>query len=55
MMNSSNLFLPTKAGTGYVGQFTQEQNRSHFGLNSLFVGVNKSKGICDAVISIDLE
>jgi len=45
----------TKSGTGYVGEFTKEQNRSHFGLNSLFVGVNKSKGICDAVISFDLS
>ena len=45
----------TKSGTGYVGEFTKEQNRSHFGLNSLFVGVNKSKGICDAVVSFDLS
>jgi len=45
----------TKSGTGYVGEFTKEQNRSHFGLNSLFVGVNKSKGICDSVISFDLS
>ena len=45
----------TKEGTGYVGQYTQETNRSHFGLNSLFVGINKSKGICDAVVSIDLS
>lgn len=49
------LLFATKNGTGYVGEFTQEQNRSHFGLNSLFVGVNKSKGICDAVISFDLD
>jgi len=45
----------TKEGTGYVGQYTQESNRSHFGLNSLFVGINKSKGICDAVVSFDLS
>ena len=45
----------TKGGTGYVGQYTQEQNRSHFGLNSLFVGVNKSRGISDAVVSFDLS
>jgi len=49
------LLFAEKNGTAYVGEFTQEQNRSHFGLNSLFVGINKSKGICDAVISIDLE
>ncbi len=45
----------TKGGTGYVAQYTQEQNRSHFGLNSLFVGVNQSKGISDAVVSFDLS
>ena len=45
----------TKSGTGYVGEFTKEQNRSHFGLNSLFVGVNKSKGVCDAVATFDLS
>jgi len=49
------LIFATKEGTGYVGQYTQEQNRSHFGLNSLFVGINKSKGICDAVVSFDLS
>jgi hypothetical protein len=49
------LIFATKEGTGYVGQYTQEQNRAHFGLNSLFVGINKSKGICDAVASFDLS
>jgi len=49
------LIFASKTGTGYVGQYTEEQNRSHFGLNSLFVGINKSKGICDAVMSFDLS
>ena len=49
------LIFANKNGTGYVGEYTQEQNRSHFGLNSLFVGVNKSKGICDAVITFDFD
>ncbi len=49
------LIFAGKSGTGYVGQYTEEQNRSHFGLNSLFVGINKSKGICDAVMSFDLS
>jgi len=48
------LIFASKTGTGYVGQYTEEENRSHFGLNSLFVGINKSKGICDAVMSFDL-
>jgi len=49
------LIFANKSGTGYVGQYTQEQNRSHFGLNSLFVGINKSKGICNAVMSFDFD
>ncbi|NPA27835.1 MAG: peptidase, partial [Epsilonproteobacteria bacterium] len=49
-----NLFA-LKDETGYVGEYTKEQNRSHFGLNSLFVGVNKSKGICNSVVSFDLS
>ena len=49
------LIFANKSGTGYVGENTEEKNRSHFGLNSLFVGINKSKGICDAVMSFDLE
>jgi len=49
------LIFASKDTTGYLGQYTQEQNRTHFGVNSLFVGVNKSKGVCDAVISFDLS
>ena len=49
------LIFANKSGTGYLGEYTQEQNRSHFGLNSLFVGINKSKGICDAVMSFDFD
>jgi predicted deacylase len=49
------LIFASKNGTGYVGQYTQEQNRSHFGLNSLFVGINKSRGICTSVVSFDLD
>ena len=49
------IIFASKDTTGYVGEYTQEQNRAHFGVNSLFVGVNKSKGICDSVISFDLS
>ena len=49
------LIFANKSGTGYVGQYTGEQNRAHFGQNSLFVGINKSKGICDAVMSFDFD
>ncbi len=49
------LIYASKKGTGYVGQYTEEQNRSHFGQNSLFIGINKSRGICDGVVSFDLD
>ena len=49
------LIFASKGGTGYLGEYTQEQNRSHFGSNSLFVGINKSKGICDGVMSFDFD
>jgi len=48
------LIFASKGGTGYLGQYMQEQNRAHFGENSLFVGVDKSRGICDALISFEM-
>lgn len=47
--------FPNKARIGYVGEFTQENNSSHFGLNSLFIGVSKSRGICYGVIEFPLD
>jgi len=49
------LLFANRKETGYLGEFTSEKNRSHFGTNSLFVGVDKSKGICNAVIGFDFE
>ena len=49
------MLFALKEGTGYVGKKMAEVNRSHFGKNSLFVGVDKAKGICDGVISYDLS
>jgi len=49
------LIFASKSETGYLGQYTQEQNRSHFGLNSLFVGVNSSKGICNALLTFEFD
>ncbi len=51
----SKMLFALKDGTGYVGENMSEANRSHFGNNSLFVGIDKSKGICDGVISYDLS
>jgi len=49
------LIFANREGTGYLGELTQERNRSHFGNNSLFVGINKARGICNAVMSFDLD
>jgi hypothetical protein len=47
--------FPAKRDIGYVGQYTLEKNREHFGNNSLFVGVNKRRGICYGVIAFNME
>lgn len=47
--------FPAKSQVGYVGQYTIEKNREHFGYNSLFVGVNKRKGVCYGVICFSLD
>ena len=49
------VIFASKSETGYVAEFTGESNRSHFGNNSLFVGVSQSRGISNAVISFDLS
>jgi len=51
----SKMLFALKDGTGYVGENMSEVNRTHFGNNSIFIGIDKSKGICDGVISYDLS
>lgn len=51
----SKTLFPTDQQVGYVGQYTQERNHDHFGLNSLFIGVNKSRGTCYGVIEFSLD
>ena len=51
----SKTIYPLKNKVGYVAQNTLEMNRSHFGKNSLFVGVNESRGIHYGMIEIDLS
>jgi hypothetical protein len=51
----SHTLFPAKANVGYLGQYTKEKNREHFGHNSLFIGVDKSRGICYGVIEFDLD
>lgn len=50
----SYTLFPNRNKIGYVGELTTEKNSDHFGYNSLFIGVNMSKGICYGVIDFDL-
>lgn len=47
--------FPASKKVGYVGQYTLEKNRDHFGYNSMFVGVNKRKGICYGIVEFDTD
>ncbi|WOE69968.1 M14 family zinc carboxypeptidase [Hydrogenimonas thermophila] len=47
-------YFPIPDKTGYVAQKSKD-NASHFGVNSLFVGVNETKGISYSVITIPLK
>lgn len=51
----SKTIFPTMKEIGYVGEFTQEQNHSHFGNNSMFVGVDETRGVCFGIIGFSLE
>jgi len=47
--------FPTPSDVGYTAEFTKEQNRAHFGRNSLFIGINETKGISYGVIDFKLD
>ncbi|NTS77027.1 peptidase [Catenovulum sp. SM1970] len=47
--------FPAKKDVGYVAEFSGEKNPEHFGYNSMFIGVNKRRGICYGVIAYPLE
>lgn len=51
----SRTLFPSRRDIGYVGQYTQEKNREHFGHNSLFIGVSKDRGVCYGVIKYTLD
>ncbi|WP_305405708.1 M14 family metallopeptidase [Photobacterium leiognathi] len=51
----SYTLFPAAEQIGYVGELTKEFNAEHFGYNSLFIGVNKTKGICYGVIAFDID
>ncbi|MGM0518145.1 MAG: M14 family zinc carboxypeptidase [Campylobacterota bacterium] len=47
--------FPTPSSVGYVAEKTLENNRSHFGKNSLFIGVSQNRGISYGVMDFSLE
>ncbi|WP_257266505.1 M14 family zinc carboxypeptidase, partial [Endozoicomonas sp. ONNA2] len=47
--------FPAKHDVGYVGEKTTSLNASHFGYNSLFVGINRRKGCCYGIVSFNLD
>jgi len=51
---SKNIF-PKPSNIGYVASKLLETNRKHFGTNSLFIGVNETKGISYGVMQFDLD
>ena len=50
----SRTYYANAAMTGYVAE-NSTNNKSHFGINSLFVGVDNNKGISYAIITIKLS
>ncbi len=51
----SRTIFPAPKEIGYVAQKSPEQNREHFGKNSLFIGVNQTKGISYGVMAFNLD
>ncbi len=50
----SKTIFPPPQEIGYVAEKSIEQNRDHFGKNSIFVGVNQTKGISYGVLAFSL-
>ena len=51
----SRLLFPNPSDVGYVAQKLIETNRKHFGINSLFIGINETKGISYGVMKFNLD
>jgi hypothetical protein len=52
----SRIIYPNKNSIGYVCQKSSDSNnRKHFGVNSLFVGVDKRRGVSYGVMEFDLS
>jgi len=50
----SRTYYANAAGTGYVSENIND-NAKHFGVNSLFVGVDENKGVSYAIITINAK
>jgi hypothetical protein len=44
----------TQFETGYIAQ-KSKNNKAHFGKNSLFIGVSKSKGVAESILTFSLD
>ena len=51
----SKTIFPNPKEVGYVASKLSESNRKHFGLNSLFIGVNETKGTSYGVMQFNLD
>jgi predicted deacylase len=51
----SKQLFPNPSDVGYVASKLLESNRKHFGVNSLFIGVNETKGVSYGVMRYDLS
>ncbi len=51
----SKTIFPVSNSVGYVASKLLETNKKHFGTNSLFIGVDKKKGISFGVIEFSIE
>jgi hypothetical protein len=51
----SKVIFPTPKNIGYVASKLIETNAKHFGVNSLFIGVNETKGISYGVMQFNLD
>jgi predicted deacylase len=51
----SKTLFPNPKEVGYVASKLIETNRKHFGLNSLFIGVNETKGVSYGALRFDLS
>lgn len=47
--------FPAPQKIGYLSEKNQKKNGSHFGHNSLFVGVSRGRGVCYGVVEFNLD